>query len=105
MSWLSETLGGPVLAWEWKRATRRNLWRYVSIGYCAWLLLQAVALFAAFRTVVPAQRWDFADEPSRLEIYRMRHAQQIEFLDNYLVLLLQVQLVLIIALVPAFTAS
>ena len=41
MSWQSQALGGPVLAWEIKRATRPKLWRSVQIGYCAWLVIQA----------------------------------------------------------------
>lgn len=102
MSWLTEALGGPVLAWEMKRATRRDLWRCLPIGYCAWLVIQALALFYTVRpawTVLPNERH------SRVALYRALHAQQIEFLDIYLVLLLHFQLGLIIALVPALTAS
>jgi ABC-type transport system involved in multi-copper enzyme maturation permease subunit len=101
MSWQIEALGGPVLAWEMKRATRRKLWRCLQIGYCAWLVIQAVALFGAM-----SSSWDLPNEPqSRLEVYRTMYAQQIEFLDNYLVFILQFQLVLIIALIPALTAG
>lgn len=106
MFWLTEALGGPVLAWEMKRATRRNLWRFVPIGYCAWLVIQAVTLFGAFQTLVAASGDPSDGNPSsRLELHRAMYARQIEFLDGYLVLLLQFQLVLIIAIVPAFTAS
>lgn len=65
-------------------------------------MIQALALFGA---VVPvANVWP--NEPqSRLELHRIIYAQQIEFLDNCLVLLLQSQLVLNIAIIPAFTAS
>jgi ABC-type transport system involved in multi-copper enzyme maturation permease subunit len=101
MSWQIEALGGPVLAWEMKRATRRKLWRGLQIGYCAWLALQAAALFAIFST-----SWVLPDEPlSRLELHRTIHLQQIEFLDYYFALLLQFQLVLIITIIPAITAS
>jgi ABC-2 family transporter protein len=104
MSWLTEALGGPVLAWEVKRATRGNVSRCLLIGYCAWLVIQAVAMFGAFG-MAPAgsdDRWDLS---KRLELYREMYAQQIEFFDHYLVILLQFQLVLIIAIVPAITAS
>src|SRR5437660_6214209 len=95
MSWQSQALGGPVLAWEMKRATRRKLWRGLQIGYCAWLVVQAVAMFLA----VLSASWDLPNEPrSRLELYRTMYAQQIEFLDNYLDLLLQIQLVLVSAI-------
>jgi ABC-type transport system involved in multi-copper enzyme maturation permease subunit len=101
MSWQPEALGGPVLAWEMKRATRRKLWRWLQIGYCAWLALQAVALFGIFST-----SWVVPQQPvSRLELYRTIRLQQIEFLDSYFVLLLQLQLVLVLALIPALTAS
>src|ERR1700722_380980 len=102
MSRLAETLGGPVLAWEVKRATRRKLWRLLSIGYCAWLLIQAVSLFGAqfsASAVLPLKQY------SGLEIYRNMYLLQMEFLDNYLAILLRFQLVLIIVIVPALTAS
>jgi ABC-2 family transporter protein len=102
MSWLTEALGGPVLAWEMKRATRRKLWRRIQVGYCAWLVIQAVALFG---TVLSASRVPPNEPHSRLELYRTMYAQQMEFLDGYFVLLLRLQLVLIIAIIPAFTAS
>jgi ABC-type transport system involved in multi-copper enzyme maturation permease subunit len=85
-----------------KRATRPKLWRSLQIGYCAWLVVQAVAMFEA----VLSAFLDLPNEPlSRLELYRTIRAQQIEFLNNYLNLLLQVQLVLVMAIIPAFTAS
>src|SRR5712691_6308821 len=102
MSWQSQALGGPVLAWELKRATRRKLWRRLQIGYWAWLVVQAVATFEA---VLSAFRDLPNEQHSRLELYRTIYAQRIEFLDNYLDLLLQIQLVLVMAIVPAFTAS
>ncbi len=102
MSWDSQSLGGPVLAWEMKRASRRKLWRGLQIGYCVWLLVQAAAVFGfALQT-----SWDLPSAPhARLEFYSSIHAQQIELLDNYLQLLLQFQLVMVMAIVPAFTAS
>jgi ABC-type Na+ efflux pump permease subunit len=102
LSRLSQALGGPVLAWETKRATRRPLWRWLRTGYCAWLALQAVALFGA----VPSDLWVVPDEQlPRLELYRVLSAQQTAFLDTYLGLLLQFQLVMVLAVVPAVTAS
>jgi len=84
-----------------KRATRGKLLRCLQIGYCAWLVVQGVALLGA----VSAYR-DLPDEPlSRLELYGAIYAQQIQFLDDYLDLLLRLQLVLVIAIVPAVTAS
>src|SRR5438128_515770 len=102
MSWPTEVLGGPVLAWEMTRATRRKLGRYAQIGYCAWLVIQAYALFGAtdFTT------GNLPDEPqARLEVYRTVRVQQIAFFNYYLVLLLQIQLALVMALVPAVTAG
>jgi ABC-2 family transporter protein len=40
-----------------------------------------------------------------MELYRTMYAMQMEFLDNYVVLLLQIQLVLVIGIIPAFVAS
>jgi ABC-type transport system involved in multi-copper enzyme maturation permease subunit len=102
LSWQIEALGGPVLAWELKRATRRKLWRWLPIGYCAWLVIQALALLG---TVFSASRALRNAPQSPLELYRVIYALQFEFLDNYLLILLQFQLVLIIAIIPAFTAS
>lgn len=45
MPWLIDVLGGPVLAWEVKRTTQRKLWRGFQLAYCAWLLVQALAMF------------------------------------------------------------
>lgn len=86
MSWLTEALGGPVLAWEIKRATRRKLWRGLPIGYCAWLVFQAVVLFGA---VLSANRDLPIGPQDRLELQRTMHAQQMEFLDYYLEVLLK----------------
>src|SRR5438552_2781187 len=98
MSWHIEALGGPVLTWEVKQATRRKLWKWLPIVYCAWLLIQAVAWF---RATLPAS-WALPSEPrARLELFRTISAQQIAFLDNYLVLLLQIQLLLVVAIIPA----
>ena len=101
MVWQTEALGGPVLAWELKQATRRKLGRWVQIAYCAWLVFQAVTLFGA----VLSASWELPNEPhARLVLYRAISAQQIEVLDRYLVLLLAYQLALVIASVPAFIA-
>jgi hypothetical protein len=102
MAWATELLGNPVLAWELKRAGRRHLWRLVPLGYCAWLLVQHVTLFGALVAAAPMA----AISPyHRLELYRAIYAQQTEFLEYYFELLLQFQLVLTIAVTPAFTAS
>jgi hypothetical protein len=111
MSWQSQALGGPVLAWEVKRATRRKLWRGLQLGYCAWLMVQTVALLGA---VLPAY-WELPHNgpvpmpvgppPSRRDIYRTMYVQQIGFLNDYLDVLLQLQLGLVIAIIPGFTAS
>jgi ABC-2 family transporter protein len=101
MSWQPQALGGPVLAWDLKRATRGKLWRFLQVGYCAWLPIQALPLLGAFSTpeVLP-------DNPlSRRELYRMIYGEQIDFLDSYFVFLLQYQLVLVLALIPAITAT
>lgn len=103
MSWECQALGGPVLAWELKRATRGKLWRCLQIGYVAWLMVQAVAFLGAVRSTA----WEeLPNEPySRLELRGIIYAQQIEFLHGYMELLLQLQLVLVIAIIPALTAS
>ena len=102
MSWQTEALGGPVLAWEIKRATRGKLWKWLPIGYWAWLFIEAVALLRA----VPDALWALPNAPlSRLVLFRTMYAQQIEFFDKYLVLLLQFQLVLVSAIIPALTAG
>jgi hypothetical protein len=102
MSWPPEALGGPVLAWEVKQVMRRRLWRYLQLGYCAWLLLQAMAVLISVPTEPPARP---GDPRSRREVYGLLRSQQMEFLDSYLVSVLQFQLVLVVVLVPAFTAS
>jgi hypothetical protein len=93
MHWLAEALGGPVLAWETKQSTRRRFWKYLRIAYCAWLVVQAVTLFG---TVLSSHRG---------LTYHVAHIQQIYFLDNYMKTLLEIQLALVIVLVPAVTAS
>jgi ABC-type Na+ efflux pump permease subunit len=102
MQWQAEALGGPVLAWEIKRATRGLLWRYLQIGYCVWLVIQAAALLGALLTAYTAFVSQSHPQPV---LDRVLIDLQAEFLANYFVLLLQCQLVLIIALIPALTAS
>jgi ABC-type Na+ efflux pump permease subunit len=90
--------------WEMKRVARGRLWRYLQIGYCAWLVIQALAILASISSssrVLLRPNGLY----SRLELYGAVYAQQMEFLDNYLVLLLQYQLVLVLAIIPAITAS
>jgi hypothetical protein len=106
MGWLTEALGGPVLAWELKRATRLKLWRYLQVAYCAWLTCQALALLnvglSASRILarqVPLQA------SSALDAYSVTRTYQIEFLNSYLDTLLQLQLLLVMAIVPVITAS
>src|SRR5262249_13562656 len=101
MSWQPEALGGPVLAWEMKRVARGRGWRNFQIGYCAWLMIQALAFlhFAPTSSLVRVN-----GRYARMDAYRAVYAQQMEFLDNYLVLLLQYQLVLVLAVIPAITA-
>jgi ABC-type transport system involved in multi-copper enzyme maturation permease subunit len=102
MSWQLEALGGPVLAWEMKRATRRKLWRRLQIGYCASLVILALAVFGArfsASQVLP-------NEPhARLVLFRDLQAQQTEFLSRYFAILLHVQLVAVLAVVPALAAG
>ena len=103
MFWQIQALGGPVLAWEMKRATRRNLWRLAPDRLLHWLVVQAVALFGACLPPAPV----LPNMPP-LSPGALPHActpSKSEFLDNYLAILLQFQLVLIIAIIPAFTAS
>src|SRR5262249_16377980 len=100
MSWPIEALGGPVLAWELKQAARRKLRRSLQISYCAWLMIQALALLGAIdstTSVLPEAPY------RRLDLCRAIYAQQLELLDNYLDLLLQYQLVLVMAIIPAIT--
>src|SRR5947209_3717177 len=93
-----EALGGPILAWECKRAARGYLRKFFWLGYSAWLLLLAFAVFHATR---PA----FANAPdpagSNLDHLGARQAQLMLFLDTYLALVLQFQLKLVLAITPA----
>jgi ABC-type transport system involved in multi-copper enzyme maturation permease subunit len=100
---LTEALGGPVLAWELRRATRRRLWRYLWIGYCAWLVLTALILFG----VMQSQSYRFSTDYklSALELYRTTFAYHVEVLNDYSTFLLEFQLGLVVVMVPALTAS
>jgi ABC-type transport system involved in multi-copper enzyme maturation permease subunit len=97
-----EALGGPVLGWDVKRATRRKLWWFLLFAYWAWLVIQAGTLF---RVVLAASQPVPREQSSYLLIHRLMNAQRIAFLDGYLVTLLEVQLVVVLALVPALTAG
>jgi hypothetical protein len=99
---LTEVLENPVLPWELKRIGRRQLWRILPIGYCAWLGVQAVALFGVTIAANPVAA---LDPHLRHELRREAHAQQTDFLQYYLDALLKLQLVLVIAVTPAFTAG
>lgn len=102
MTWSIDALGGPVLAWEMKRATRRRLLKILLGGYCAWLVLQAVLIFGA----APYAAWQLQHDPQlRMMMFGTIIAQQIEFLGRYYEILLQYQLVIVLALVPALTAG
>jgi hypothetical protein len=99
---LAEALGGPVLAWEVKRAEQGYLRRFFAIGYSVWLLLLAVVLLGSMRSALANQQ-DPAD--SNLSHLRAANAQLTLFLDSYVALLLQFQLKLVIAITPAIMAS
>lgn len=100
---LTDLLVNPVLSWSVKRATRGNLWRGLQIAYCAWLLIQAVAMFGTIRY---ASHWDGEwSTPSALQRQRERDEVQTQFLNSYLESLLKYQLVIVIAITPAVTAS
>src|SRR5262245_43386865 len=104
MAWLTDALGGPILAWEVRRATRRYYWPVLHIGYCAWLALQALALFGSVNLNPPP------DDPwsaprSRLTRHREEHELHDQFLHSYQGTLLKYQLVIIVAITPALTAS
>jgi ABC-type transport system involved in multi-copper enzyme maturation permease subunit len=102
MNRLVEALGGPVLAWEWKRAARGYLRRFFALAYSVWLLLLGVGLVIATRRA-------FANLPnpadSDLSYFRAIDAQVMLFLDSYVALLLEFQLKLVIAMTPAIMAS
>lgn len=102
MSWLADALGGPVLAWEIKRATRGKLGKSLRIAYFAWLVIVTLFMFQATRSVFRTFR---GDSQARLVLYRIMQVQQFEILDKSLAGLLQMQLVLVMATVPALTAS
>jgi hypothetical protein len=102
MSWLTEALGGPVLAWELKRGGRRKLWKLLPITYSAWLTFQALTMLAALQSAsksLPNQ-----EESPRLRSIAL-YVQQLNFFENYFALLLQYQLVLVIAILPVLVAS
>jgi ABC-type transport system involved in multi-copper enzyme maturation permease subunit len=72
------------------------------MAYCVWLVVQAVAILSNSPVLpdkLPGERH------LRLQLYGELYYQQLQVLDDYLVLLLQYQLVLVIAIVPAITAS
>src|SRR5579864_7391354 len=99
---LIEALGGPILEWELKRAGRGYLRKFFVFGYAAWLLLLALLVFYAARPPV-------GGPPDPDEYYfdhlRAHHDQVMFFLDTYLAQILQYQLMLVIAITPALTAS
>jgi ABC-type transport system involved in multi-copper enzyme maturation permease subunit len=116
MTWAIDTLRNPVLMWELKRAARRRLWAGLLLAYSAWLILHVLILFPA------TPKWDLPDElrerlqrrarladPNdrryRLELYRLVRAQQTEFVADYLGGVLKIQLLVILAIVPALTAG
>jgi ABC-type transport system involved in multi-copper enzyme maturation permease subunit len=109
MFWHPESLDNPVLAWEMKQASRRQRWRWFQVGYCVWLLLQGLALLGVVNSstrMLPGDpRILPGDAYIRRQLYQQIYAHQMEFLDNYLGLLLLFQLILIMAIVPAITAS
>src|SRR6516165_8578352 len=87
----AEALGGPVLAWEFKRAGRGYVRKFFALGYSAWLLLLGLGLWSATRSA-------FANAPGP-------EAQLILFLDSYVALILEFQLKLVMAITPAIMAS
>jgi ABC-type transport system involved in multi-copper enzyme maturation permease subunit len=97
MAWQIDALGGPVLAWEITRAARRRLWMLLPFAYGAWLVAQGLVLFLAYARTAPVPHPAFE--------YHVRHLLQLQFLNDYLAQLLQFQLLLVFALVPALTAS
>jgi ABC-type transport system involved in multi-copper enzyme maturation permease subunit len=97
-----EALGGPILEWEVKRAARRKLWWVLLFAYWAWLLLQGATLF---RLVFSASPPVPPEQSSYLLTQRLMNAQRIAFLDGYLNSLLEIQLMIVLGLVPALTAG
>ena len=105
MSWLADLVGGPVLSWEVKRTARWKLYRGIMLGYLAWLLIQALALFA---TISPAPRRDDpfgGGPPPTRQLRREAALQQQQFFENYLAILLRFQLMFVMAITPAMAAS
>lgn len=103
MDGITEALGGPVLAWGVRRATHGYLGRGLQIAYCVWLTLQAWAWFGATEYITRA-----VNPPPggfRREALGEQHVQQLQFVSNHVEILLQYQLVLVIAITPALTAS
>jgi ABC-type transport system involved in multi-copper enzyme maturation permease subunit len=115
MSRLVEALGGPVLAWECKQAVRGYWRKYFVLGYSAWLLLLAIGVMNATRRAFPTApptrvivvrgAVPVVSHLSHLDLSRDHHAQLMLFLDSYVALLLQFQLLLVIAITPAILAS
>jgi hypothetical protein len=91
MNRFAEALGGPVLAWEFKRAGRGYLRKFFALGYSAWLLVLGLGLWSATRSA-------FANAPDP-------EAQLVLFLDSYVALILEFQLKLVMAITPAIMAS
>lgn len=107
MPWPTDALGGPVLAWGVRRTMRGYLLRGFQIAYCFWLLVQAVSYFGALRSasrnVDPWDPWmGLRTGPS---LRREQEDQIQQFFHDYRETLLKFQLVLIIAITPALTAS
>jgi hypothetical protein len=100
---ITEALGGPVLAWGVRRATRGYLLRGLQIAYCLWLTVQGWAMFGAAEYISRA----INPPPGgfRREALGEPHVQHLQFVSNHVEVLLQYQLVLIIAITPALTAS
>src|SRR6476659_6651970 len=104
MSWEApQALGGPVLKWELVRGTRLNWPRYLRNGYAAWLILQCLALFDAFDSPTRIER--FERIPPSIAMLQKEFSDREDFLDNYVDLLLQQQLLLLVLLVPALAAG
>jgi ABC-type transport system involved in multi-copper enzyme maturation permease subunit len=102
MHQLVEAVGGPVLAWESKRAARGYVRKFFALGYAVWLLLLALGVLSATRSAVATPP---APADSYLSQARASDAQLLLFLDSFVALLLQFQLKLVIAITPAIMAS
>jgi ABC-type Na+ efflux pump permease subunit len=88
MCLLAESLGGPVLPLEIKRSASCKFYRGVMFSYCAWLLIQALALFSTI--------------PSA---FRESTLLRQQFFGDYLAMLLRFQLLFVMAVTPAIAAS